>query len=73
MPHIVVQMFPGRTQEVKMALAKKLQQVVVDELGSKPEHVSVAFDDITPAEWNGKVPHVTPEENVFIGPIYIVE
>lgn len=73
MPHIVLQMFPGRPEAVKAELVKTLQQVTVDALGCKPEHVSVSIDEIVPADWNEKVPFATPKESVMIGPIYIVE
>lgn len=70
MPHITFQMFPGRPEEVKRALAEKLHATTVEALGCSPEVVSVSIEEIAPDDWNGRVPDIIPEEQVFIGPIY---
>ena len=37
MPHISVSLYPGRTEEAKAEMAKKLNQCLVDACGWRPE------------------------------------
>lgn len=46
MPHIAVMMYPGRDEEIKKALAQKIQDLVVEELKLPREVVSVSMNDI---------------------------
>lgn len=68
MPHIVLQMYPGRTPEVKAEFAKKVQQLTVDEFGCKPGHVSVSVEDITPENWNKEVVEKIKQQDLYIHP-----
>lgn len=43
MPHISVSLYPGRTEEAKAEMAKKLNQCLVDACGWRPEDISVSF------------------------------
>ena len=46
MPHIIVKMYPGRSEQQKWQLA--------DAIGSE-DSVSVAIEEIAPADWTEKV------------------
>ncbi|WP_455598130.1 tautomerase family protein [Cloacibacillus sp.] len=46
MPHIAVMMYPGRNDEKKMALAKKLQDAVEEALGVDRKVISVSVEDV---------------------------
>ena len=46
MPHIAVMMYPGRDDETKKNLAKKIQDLVVEELMLPREVVTVSMNDI---------------------------
>lgn len=46
MPHIAVMMYPGRNNEKKMALAKKLQDAVEEALGVDRKVISVSVEDV---------------------------
>ena len=46
MPHIAVMMYPGRDDETKKNLAKKIQDLVVEELNLPREVVTVSMNDI---------------------------
>ena len=46
MPHIAVMMYPGRDDEKKMALAKKLQDAVEEALGVDRKVISVSVEDV---------------------------
>lgn len=66
MPHIVVQMYPGRSREVKEDFAKKVQQLTVEEFGCEPRFVSVSVEDIPQENWKEEVVDKTRPEDLFI-------
>ena len=73
MPHITVQMFPGRNDEIKKNLAEKLAKVASEELGRGIEHFSVSVEDIPQDEWKERVFDKIVDPNnktVFVKPGY---
>ena len=75
MPHITVQMYPGRSHEVKQRLADKLAQVASEELGKGVEHFSVSVEDVPQSEWKAKVWDAAMDpanDKVFVRPHYEV-
>jgi 4-oxalocrotonate tautomerase len=55
MPHVIVKMYPGSTEEVKKKLAEEITRVFMN-VASKPEtSVSVAIEEIAQNEWMKKV------------------
>ncbi len=50
MPYISVKLYP-RSKEEKIALAEKLNDLIIDSLGCKPEAVTIAIDDVAPERW----------------------
>jgi 4-oxalocrotonate tautomerase len=55
MPHVVVKMKAGRTEEMKRRLADNLAQVVVSTLGCDEKVVSIAIVDVAPERWTAEV------------------
>ena len=55
MPHITVQMYPGRDEKIKKNLAEKLAEVASRELGREIEHFSVSIEDVPQDDMEGKV------------------
>lgn len=51
MPLITIKLFEGRTQAQKKAVVEGFLKVLEKELGSKPEHNWVIFDDTSRDEW----------------------
>ena len=51
MPTIRVELFEGRTDEQKRALASELTQACVRAIGSSPDSVDVLFFDVAKADW----------------------
>ncbi|MBS7261228.1 MAG: tautomerase family protein [Treponema sp.] len=73
MPHITVQMYPGRSDEIKAKLAKVLAETASRELGREIEHFSVSIEDVPQDEWTDKVyKKITDPDNkdVFVRPGY---
>ena len=62
MPHVVVKLLAGRSEEQKSTLAAQLMKDVMAVLNCGEESVSVAIEDIKPGDWGEKVYHaeITP-------------
>jgi len=55
MPHVVVKMFPGKTEEQKRRLAEEITRAIMN-ITNKPESsVSIAIEEIAENEWMEKV------------------
>lgn len=51
MPIIRVEMFPGRSFEMKQALADRFIEAFRDVCGSAPSDVAVLFSHVSPHDW----------------------
>jgi 4-oxalocrotonate tautomerase len=52
MPHIIVKLYPGRSEEQKTELARELTRTVISVLGSRQEAISVGIEDVAPDDWS---------------------
>ena len=52
MPHIVVNVWPGRSDEEKKTLANRIALDVADTFEMDTEYVSVSFEEVPEAEWD---------------------
>ena len=55
MPHIIVKLYPGRTEDQKNQLAAKIVKDVVEISRCEEKVVSVAFEEVDPKDWPEKV------------------
>ena len=55
MPHIIVKLYPGRSDEQKTHLAEEIVKDVVTIAKCEEKSVSVAFEEIRPEDWAEKV------------------
>ncbi|GLQ95561.1 tautomerase family protein [Dyella acidisoli] len=55
MPHVIVKLYPGKSESQKQSLANRITQDVMDAFGYGEESVSVAFEEIRSTEWAEKV------------------
>ena len=55
MPHVIVKLWPGKSEKQKKRLADAITRVVMDVLDYGEESVSVALEEIPAAEWAEKV------------------
>ncbi|HEY4215605.1 MAG TPA: tautomerase family protein [Gemmatimonadaceae bacterium] len=55
MPHVVVKMIVGRSEELKRRLAEQIVKDVMAIVGSEDSSVSVAIEDVSPGQWNEQV------------------
>lgn len=52
MPYISVYMFPGQTKEVKRNIAKKITEVIREEMPLVPDqNIWITFSEIPADEW----------------------
>lgn len=75
MPHIAVQMFPGRDEARKRELADRLAAAAVEVLGVPEELVSVSIRDVPEKDWDELVYGAFMREKEFLyrEPDYEVE
>ena len=73
MPHIIVKMHAGRSDEVKQQLAQALTKALMDTIGSSEKSISVGIEDVAPDEWGAKVyrPDIAAKlDTIFKAPGY---
>ena len=54
-PHVIVKLYPGRSEQQKIRLAEAIVKNVVDIIKCGEESVSVAIEEIKPEDWAEKV------------------
>lgn len=55
MPHVIVKLWPGKSEQQKARLADKIAKDVMDVLNYGEESVSVGFEEIKSQDWKEKV------------------
>ncbi|KQT62574.1 MULTISPECIES: tautomerase family protein [unclassified Aureimonas] len=73
MPHVIVKLTAGRSEEMKQALAQKLAEALTTTIGCGAEVVSVAIEDVPIADWTEAVyiPEIEPQfDRLYIKPGY---
>lgn len=70
MPHIDVNLFPGRTEEQKQKLADKIVEDAMEILGAPREALSVAMHEIAPENWNEDIADKVDEKSIVTGKMY---
>ncbi len=55
MPHVIVKLWPGKSEQQKVRLAEKIVEDVTTVLNYGEESVSVAFEEIDSRDWAEKV------------------
>jgi 4-oxalocrotonate tautomerase len=55
MPHVIVKLWPGKSEQQKQKLAEGVTQAVMTSLGYGEESVSVSLEEIKPVDWTEKV------------------
>ena len=55
MPHVIVKLWPGKSEHQKARLAEKIVEDVTTVLNYGEESVSVAFEEVEPQDWAARV------------------
>ena len=51
MPHIIVKLYPGKTEQQKADIADALTKAMMATAGSSEKSLSVSLEDIQPDDW----------------------
>lgn len=55
MPHVIVKLYSGKSEQLKQALAQAITEAVTNSLGYGEDSVSVGIEDVEPSEWTDQV------------------
>jgi len=55
MPHVIIKLHPGRSEEQKTELARAITMDVMSIAACSEKAVSVAIEEVTPEDWPQKV------------------
>jgi 4-oxalocrotonate tautomerase len=55
MPHVIVKLWPGKSEEQKVRRAEAITKDVMDVLNYGSEAVSVGLEEVQPKDWAEKV------------------
>lgn len=55
MPHVIIKMMPGRTQEQKEEMAKEITNTIIRIAKCKATSVSIAIEEIKRKDWKKRV------------------
>lgn len=66
MPHIAIQMYPGRDQDTKEKIATKMQAVLAEEMQADKKYFSVSIEDVSSEDWKTMVEDKIDPKNLFI-------
>jgi 4-oxalocrotonate tautomerase len=55
MPHVIVKLWPGKSEQQKERLAERIAKDVMDVFNYGEESVSVGFEEISSKDWKEKV------------------
>ena len=51
MPHIIIKLYPGRSDELKTKLANKVTEALVETISAKEDSISVDIQEVQPKSW----------------------
>lgn len=55
MPHVIVKLYTGRSDQQKADIAERVTQAVMASAGCTEQAVSVSVEDIAPDDWDEQV------------------
>jgi len=64
MPHVIVKLWPGKSEQQKTRLVEAITKDVMNILHYGEESVSVAMEEIKPGEWAEKVYRAELKDNL---------
>jgi 4-oxalocrotonate tautomerase len=73
MPHVVVKIWPGNTEQEKAQLAEEIMKDISGILNCAEKYISVAVEEVLPEDWTEKVykPEIAPKlDKLYVKPGY---
>lgn len=67
MPHVIVKLWPGKTDRQKKQLTNEITRVVGDVLDYQDDSISVAFQEVEASDWKEEVyqPDILEQEELL--------
>lgn len=67
MPHVIVKLWPGKSEQQKQGLANAIANDVMEFLGYGEESVSVGIEEVAPSDWAEQVfqPDITGKQDTL--------
>lgn len=67
MPHVIIKMYAGRTEEQKKKLVKAITDSIVKIVDADEKYVSITIEDVSPEGWAEKVyrPDILEKQNTL--------
>ncbi|KUO65335.1 MAG: 4-oxalocrotonate tautomerase [Gracilibacter sp. BRH_c7a] len=67
MPHIIVKLWPGRSEEQKIALTEKISESMKETMGVEDKSISISFEEIPKENWTEEVykPDIMAKEDLL--------
>ncbi|PWJ79740.1 4-oxalocrotonate tautomerase [Pseudaminobacter salicylatoxidans] len=67
MPHIIVKLYPGRSEEQKARIAEEVTKAMMAAANCAEKSVSVSIEDVAPEDWAEKVykPDIVGKANLI--------
>ena len=55
MPHVIIKLWPGKSEQQKKKLAEEVTKAVMSTLNYGEESVSVGIEEVKPQDWRDQV------------------
>lgn len=55
MPHVIVKLYSGRSEQQKQRIADEVTAAIIAATGSAAASISVSIEDVDPADWAERV------------------
>jgi len=68
MPHVIIKLWPGKSEQQKTKLADQITRNIMETLENSEASVSIAIEEIDPQEWAEKV--YQPDIQGSLGKLY---
>ena len=67
MPHVIVKLWPGRTEEQKFALSKRIVDALKETMEASDNSISIAIEEVPKLEWKDKVydPEIMAKKDIL--------
>ena len=66
MPHIAINMYPGRSEELKKEIAVKTRDFLAQEMGMEEKFFSVSVEDIEKDQWQEEVVDKIAKDDLYV-------
>lgn len=76
MPHVILKLWPGKTEEQKKLLAQRMTEVITETLDGKARSVSVSIVEVNQEDWASEVYKkdiMANQDHLYKAPGYTME